>query len=391
MKILYHHRTQGGGAEGVHITEIINALRDFDHEVYVMSPPGVDIFKVNHDSGKDNKKPFLIVLWKFISKYVPQILFEFVEIFYNLLAFIKIQNMIKTKKIDCIYERYSFFCFSGVACAKRYKVPIVLEVNEISGMPRVRGQVLKNFARKIEKFNFLNASAIIVVSNYLKQNITSMIDQKNKIFVMPNGFNEKTFYPREINQAIVRKLALAQKTILGFIGGLVHWHNFKFLLLGLSDVVKEDKDIRLLIVGSGPMEHELKNAVKRMHLESNVIFIGKISHNQVPEYINLMDICIIPNSNVYRSPIKMFEYMGMAKPVLAPSLNPITDIIIDRNNGAIFIQNDLDSFTKALFFLINNPEQRIQMGEEARRTVLRNHTWNAKALQTLEIINQTKC
>ena len=75
MKILYHHRTQGGGAEGVHIREIVTAFRSLGHEVNLISPPGVDPFSVDHTQ-KSEKSTKVSLLKKFILA-LPQIVFEF--------------------------------------------------------------------------------------------------------------------------------------------------------------------------------------------------------------------------------------------------------------------------------------------------------------------------
>jgi glycosyltransferase involved in cell wall biosynthesis len=116
-----------------------------------------------------------------------------------------------------------------------------------------------------------------------------------------------------------------------------------------------------------------------------VIFPGAVPYEQVPEYIAMMDICVIPGSNEYRSPIKLFEYMAMEKPVVAPRLKPIQDVIQDREEGILFSTNDRESLKESLMFLIDCQEKRKIIGQNARNKIIAKHTWRQNAEQIVEI------
>lgn len=75
MNILYHHRTQGKHVEGVHIREVVKSLRDSGHTVDIVSPPGVDPFATEQSSGSGGTGGTK-TLWRLISRFSPQILFD---------------------------------------------------------------------------------------------------------------------------------------------------------------------------------------------------------------------------------------------------------------------------------------------------------------------------
>ena len=123
LNILYHHRTQGRGAEGVHITSIVNALESIGHNVTVLSPPGVDPLSNAGNAPVDKSKvktKGVNSIWKIISKYFPNFLFEIIEVLYNIPASYRLEKELSSVKYDIIYERYAFYMLAGAIKAKKY-------------------------------------------------------------------------------------------------------------------------------------------------------------------------------------------------------------------------------------------------------------------------------
>ena len=111
LHILYHHRTQGRGAEGVHITSIVKSMEAMGHKVTILSPPGIDPTQHagNAPVDKSNVKTSGIdSFWKFVSKNLPNFIFELAEIAYNLAAMRRLERSLATNRYDMIYERYAF-------------------------------------------------------------------------------------------------------------------------------------------------------------------------------------------------------------------------------------------------------------------------------------------
>lgn len=389
MKILYHHRTKGRGAEGVHMRGIVTALQELGNEVYIVSPPGVDPF-VEHKA--DVTKRSTKKIWEFVSTRFPELLFELLELAYNLIAYISLKRLLnKVKDIDLIYERYSFFCWISSYIASYYRIPLIFEVNEMSETDRIRPLLLKKFAKRIEKKIFNRAMAIIVVSKFLKEEIRKLGVTSKKIYVIPNAVDIKKFNVTAHDNFKRGNFNLTDEIVIGFVGSFVPWHNLKLLLETLKEIIQEgNENIRLMLVGDGPQRSEIEDLVYTEGLSKYVIFTGYIEHDEVSAFIRLMDICVIPHSNRFRSPLKMFEYMAMAKPVVAPRLEPIEDIIVDGENGILFEPEDKTSLKEAIIYLIRNKKKREEIGNMARRTVIENYTWRANAIKILRIFEKQK-
>jgi len=380
MRILYHHRTRGQGAEGVHIREIADALRKLGNEVYILSPPGVYI-----EHAEANSKPGRRWL-KNVYNLLPQSVLEILRLSYNLFAYFRLKKALREYRIDLLYERYAFLTWVGPYIARKCRIPIILEVNEASGLDQVTGQVLVGLATKVERKIFRMVDFIIVVSDFLKQHIQRMGINGNKVYVMPNAVNLELFnpdnIPDNIKEDLRKRLNIGNKVVLGFVGALTSWNNIEFLIDIFKDVSRERPDVHLLLVGDGPLKGELERKVHQEGLRDIITFAGRVRYEDVPKFIHIMDICIIPESNKYRSPMKLFEYMAMAKPVVAPRLEPIEKIVVNDVNGLLFDLGDRGSLKRAVMALLEDAPKRKKMGEVARKTVEENHSWenNAKGI-----------
>ena len=389
MKILYHHRTMADGAEGVHIRGIQNAFLNRGYEI-------VDISLVSANSAekntKSNKKHFSIKhkFYNFITCFFPNFLFKILEIIYNTYVLWSgqraIVNLLKEKsKPYFIYERYAYFGFALALLSRFYKIPLVLEVNTTCLDYDVRQIRFRWLARKIENYVFSKAAVIIVVSNYLKNKIFNEYNVfENRIVVTPNAIDPDEFkvYPNlaSHNYALSKVTEFSDnRLIVGFVGVFVPWHGLEFLIDVFSELIHRIKirePIGLLLVGDGPIRKKIDTKIKNKLLTDYVFITGKILHNQVKYYINLFDIAIMPDSNPFGSPIKIFEYMIMEKPIVAPGYDPITEVLIHEKTALLFKPCNKEECLEQLCSLTDNPQLRENLGRRAKEVVLNKHTWD---------------
>ncbi len=139
----------------------------------------------------------------------------------------------------------------------------------------------------------------------------------------------------------------------------------------------------LLIVGGGETMEELKQKTKDLGVSDRVIFTGNVEHSLVFKYIKLIDIAVLPNTNWYMSPIKIFEYGAMGKAIIAPDIDPIKDVIISGED-AVLIKSEVNTLENAIETLITNPDMRKQISANFREKVLKNYTWERIAQSILQ-------
>ena len=142
----------------------------------------------------------------------------------------------------------------------------------------------------------------------------------------------------------------------------------------------------LLLVGHGPAYETLTHLVARHDLHEHVIFTGPVGHEEIPSYIASMDIAVQPSAPEYACPMKIIEYMGMAKCIVAPAQPNIEEFLEDEKSAMLFTPGDVTSLLDALVRVISEPDLRVRLGTQAWNSVTgRNMSWRSNAMRALDL------
>lgn len=374
MRILYHHRTLGDGAEGIHISEMVKAFRHIGHEVLVAGPVGELQQTLKEQRGFLSR----------IKKLVPGFVFELLEVAYSFFCFIDLSRKANAFHADFIYDRYITFNAGALWAARYCKIPLVLEVNAPLALERSNEAdeklYLKRLAHAIERYVCSNADRTLVVSTPLKKYLESVGVPHDKCIVMPNGVDQIKFQPRPKSSELIQKLKLPDDSVvIGFTGILRPWHGVEMLIEAVGTLKQNGESVYLLIVGDGPVRDKLEELLQEAGLGGCSMITGRVPHEQVAYYVNLFDIAVSPKATFYASPMKIVEYMALGKAVVAPKMDNILDIISDGENGLLFDAGEAKSLFKVLLKLINNAQLREDSGKRALAEVANKLNWTANA------------
>ena len=317
---------------------------------------------------------------------------ELRNLLYNVTLTEQAQACLGIFPVDFIYERYSLFAYAGLKVARSLKLPHILEVNAPLAyeQEKMRGLEMKTLAHDAEDRIFRETDHIFVVSDELKTFVESRGGDPEKIEVLPNSVDPERFNKADA-QRVRSLLGLEKKRILGFVGSLKPWHGTESLVEAFS--LLDLTDTHLLIVGDGPMREELEMLAIKKGIKDNVTFTGKVSYDEIPDYIAAMDIPVapyLPNDNFYFSPIKIFEYMSCSKPVVAGRIGQIEQIIQDGENGFTFIPGNIEDLKKQLQRLLIDAPLRESMGKTGKAWVDMERTWKNNARIVLKTAEKLK-
>lgn len=387
LRILYHHRTQGRGAEGHHIRSIVLALRELGHEVDVLSPAGGDPFAAGRSMPVNIRSANvrgIERIGRWISRRLPNALFELAEIGYNVIAWRKTRAALRRASYDLVYERYAFYMVGGALAARARGVPFVLEANEVSGIPdRTRPQVLPGLAGWFERRLFARCASIHCVSSYLRPMIERQGVPAERIVLAPNAFDPSHVSPAGDLEGLRDSLGLRGRTVIGFVGWFTYWDRLDFLIDTFAAFAPAHPDTVLLLIGDGPMTDALREQARRLGVEDRVRFTGAVPRSQVFDHIRLLDVGVLPHSNPFGSPVVMFEMMGLGIPVVAPRLAPMRDVLVEGVTGSMFEPLDADSCRDSVTRLVRSADERRSMGARAQARVLEQYTWRRNAERIL--------
>jgi glycosyltransferase involved in cell wall biosynthesis len=395
LKILYTHRTQGRGAEGLHICHIVNALTAMGHTVDIHSPPGIDPRKEAGAPPVDKavvKTRGIKTVWKIFSKNLPNFIFELIEIAYNIPAWFSLNKILRSGSYDLIYERYAFYMICGALLAKKYRIPFILEANEVSGIEnRARPQSFPGLCKIFEHQLFKRCTGIVTVSSYLKKMICEQRVPAEMVSVVPNAINlgDIDVDPVKIGQ-LRTTLKIEGCTTIGFAGWFDKWDRLDFMLEVFRRLIdtpnnETTQNLRLLLIGDGPALHQVRQLAIDLKIEKCIVFTGGVSRKDIFNYLALLDIALLPHSNKFGSPVILFELMGLGIPVAAPLLPPIEDVLTDGETGVLFKPMDKIDCYSALLRLLNNPDLRKKISAQARNIVATKHTWIKNAQTALDL------
>ena len=372
----------GRSSQAMHIRSLVEALKADGHEVTIVSPPGVDPLKaaglMPFLRKRDRANGFQRI-WKYISCECPQFVFEVFELLYNLFLPFRLLPILWRQPDAVLYERHAYFMFMGVLLGKWLRRPVVLEVNELAGFKRARGLIMERLARRIDAWVFSRASHILCVSRVLAGEVQQRGAHGERVHVLPNAIDANRFQGLGPGRSLRARLGLEGSIVIGHVGLFYQWDRLDVLIEVVKSIRDRHPAIKVLLVGDGPEMENLKHTARRLGMESAVILPGPVPRDDVPAYIDTMDICVLPDSNAFGSPIALFEFMAMGKPCVVPDLGPMRDVLEDNVTGIMFPHADYPALRKALLRFVEDPALRIQIGARAKQTVFKRHTWAANA------------
>ncbi len=388
MRIIYFspHPTHDIVSEvgySTHQRETIKAFRALGHEVLPVILGGTTPSeKKQFDTQSQSHR-----IKELVKSLLPKILYNALKDLgirrFDNLAAAQLESAIGSFKPDLVYERSEYMQDSGIRVCRKAGIPHFLEVNApfIEEMRHWEGSSLMHpLGHAIEKRKLLAATKVFAVSSVLRDFLAARYRfPAGSISVIPNCIDPSNVHVvAEEVEALRQKFQLQGKNIIGFVGSFFPHHGLDDLIHAFAQIEQKHPQAVLLIVGGGMNEDALKKQALATLGEGRVIFAGKVPHHQVYPYISLMDITVMPKSNWYGSPMKIFEYGIMGKVVLAPDNGPVNDVMEHGKDGWL-VQPGIPALSAALSHLLSHPDEARNMGLQFKNKILNEYTWNRQA------------
>lgn len=275
---------------------------------------------------------------------------------------------------------------------KRHGVPWIVHTEALlfhEAKNERKSIVLSGLARSLELRAYRECDALVCVSETLKKLVVQESGVlPEKVVVVPNGVDTDLFNPERHEP----KRLFAGFTV-GFVGGLYNWQALDLLLEVLCDLRAESMDLSVVIVGDGIMYEIWQTQAQSLGIASNVIFVGRVPWVEVPQYIAGFDVCYtgqveLQVGKMYHSPLKLYEYMAMAKPVVASAFEDAQRMLHQGKIGFLFEPGSKEDIKRALTLAYQSQEQLPVMGQQARELVVAHHSWVARVKNMIAGLEQ---
>lgn len=264
----------------------------------------------------------------------------------------RVGEVIEETKPDILHAHSP--ALTGIAAlraGKKYGIPVVYECRGFWEDAAVDHGTCKEdgvrykLTRALETYVFKHADAVTTICEGLRKDITARGIPNTKITVIPNAVDIDTFSViTSSDTALIDKLDLQGKTVLGFIGSFYAYEGLLLLLDAMPDMIRINPDIRLLLVGGGPQNDLILEKIKVLNLLDYVITTGRVPHTVVQSYYSLVDIFIYPRLAMRLTelvtPLKPLEAMAQGQLVVASDVGGHKELIQDGVTGRLFKAGD---------------------------------------------------
>lgn len=392
MKVLYlctdpamHPGHQTG--YGTHMRQVIRALRERGHEIDV---------HVSASPVQAVPRPGEAGLRRMARPLVPRTAWEGLRdlrrIWHGWRAQPALDRAARRLRPDVLYERLSHLQRCGAVTARREGLPLVVEVNSPQAGERLTlsgASPLVRAAAAREREVLGAARRVVVVSTALAESLIEQGLDATKVRVVPNAVDPRVFDRDTARGEGVRASHdLGEGPVIGFVGAFLPWHGIDRLLDAVAALDPRPVGLRVLLVGDGFIRDDLRARATDLGLSNVVTFTGTVRQEDVPEHVAAMDVCVMPASNWYGSPIKIFEYGAMGKPIVGPDVAPVREVLEPGRDGLVAATTD--DLRAALARFLDEPVFARDCGERFREKVLARHTWGRVAEELEECFEEAR-
>lgn len=371
--VVYHHRTQGVDAQGIHVFEMCKAFEALGYTVVKVAP------HAQEQVGRDTRPGFLSRM----ASSLPPLAYELLELGYNLVGIPRLYRAVRAHRPVFVYERYSLYNLCGVAVSRLTGTPLTLEVNSPLAWERSRhGRlVFARLAQFLETFIVNRATWTVAVSGVLKAMLVERGGRPESIVVMHNAVN-----PEDYRLPSPSRPDPEAPVTLGFTGWFKPWHGLSEMIRSLDDHGLFRERIRLLLVGDGPARPDLERLIAQRALGDTVTITGAVDRPTMGRLLASMDIALQPAATPYASPMKLFEYLAAGKAVVAPNQANIREVVRHGAQALLFAPGDWDEFALKVRELVRNRNLRSLLGAAGRRAMTENRrTWRDNAARVARL------
>jgi glycosyltransferase involved in cell wall biosynthesis len=200
--------------------------------------------------------------------------------------------------------------------------------------------------------------------------------------VVRNGVDEDRFHPQPHGAARTALGLPVEGPCIGFVGGFFPWHGLETLIEAVPFVHAKVPSATFLLVGEGQTKPALEQLVQQRELTETVRFVGRADWAQVPTWIAACDVCVVLHRQIRSYPgdsMKLWEYLSCGRPVVTTIGPGYGETVEAIGCGLAAKPGHASDVARQLIRLLEDPDERMKMGERGRMAVIQAHTWDARA------------
>jgi glycosyltransferase involved in cell wall biosynthesis len=300
-----------------------------------------------------------------------------------------------TSRADVILTRDLGVASLVLRVPRRVRPPVVYESHGFAPvfartLPELVSDAPVASARKLRRLDARErrvwklAHGYVAITAGLAEDLTERLGARGSLTVVPDGV-------RLLPGRTFRRPVASTSPMVVYAGHLYPWKGVDVLLRALAFL----PDAQAVIIGGHPAERDLgrlRDLAASLNIADRVQFTGQIPRGEVPGWLDRADVLVMPHtattvSERYASPLKLFEYMGAGKPIVASDISSIREVLRDGANACLVAPGDPDALAAGIRRVVSDPG----LAERMARTAFDeagHYTWARRAEQLETVLRE---
>jgi glycogen synthase len=249
---------------------------------------------------------------------------------------------------------------------RKLGIPVVYEIRAFWEDAAVdhgttsQGSLRYRATRGLETRAIQRADHVFTICEGLRADIVARGISNSKVTVIPNAVNVESFQlASPPDPVLLDKLGLTGSTVVGFIGSFYAYEGLDLLVAALPQLIAARPDIKLLLVGGGSQEANLRQQARALGVADKVVFAGRVPHQDVNKYYDLIKVLAYPRHPMRLTelvtPLKPLEAMAQGQLFVASDVGGHKELVQHNQTGVLFKAGSADALAQSLLGLLNNP------------------------------------
>lgn len=284
----------------------------------------------------------------------------------------------------------------ALRAAHRRGIPTVYEVRAfwedaaVDHGTTTEGSLRYRLSKTLDTYAFKHVDAVTCICEGLRADIVSRGIPADKVTVIPNAVDiEKFLLGNPPDQVLKVSLGLGDARVLGFIGSFYAYEGLDLLLQALPKILEQAPDVRVLLVGGGPQETNLKQQATNLGIADKVVFTGRVPHSEVNRYYDLVDLLVYPRHSMRLTelvtPLKPLEAMAQGRLFVASDVGGHKELIRHNETGWLFKADDVNALTQSVLAALQAQTQWPAMRAAGRRFVEAERNWKVSVARYVDL------
>lgn len=289
---------------------------------------------------------------------------------------IRAMNIIRKWKLDVIHSHteFSMGTFARII-SRQFNIPLVHTYHtmyEDYTHYITKGYFDKSSKKIVEYLTLFycdkTANELIVPTKKTYDLFKQKYEVDKNIYIIPTGIEIERFYVENVDKkkvnSIKEKLKIKDGSFnIVFVGRLAKEKNVDLLLSAQKEIIKNNKNINLIIIGDGPDMEEYKETSKKLGIDKNTFFTGKVPWEEVPLYYRIADVFATASTTETQG-LTVIEAMAASVAPICIDDESFRNTVIDGLNGRIFKTED--EYIKIVLELSKDKKTLTQLQKQAR-------------------------